>query len=145
MALSRLKLLYVLFQERAQLHYGKNYTTDELETVFFDLELEMEKCYCRDLVSTCSHYENGMCLFAFFSHKLRDILFFFFVAAYFHDVADILLYLLTPSEDFRSRPFRFLLREIYVKRIMLPFFDMLSDPDFINHSIIWLVSRFIFS
>ncbi|KAK6102843.1 PXA domain family protein [Brugia pahangi] len=106
-------------KERAQLHYGENYTTDELETMFFDLELEMEKCYCRDLVSTCSHYEN----------------------AYFHDVADILLYLLTPAEDFRSRPFRFLLREIYVKRMMLPLFDMLSDPDFINRSIIWLLSE----
>ncbi|CAG9536268.1 unnamed protein product [Cercopithifilaria johnstoni] len=106
-------------KERAQLHYGKNYTTDELETMFFDLELEMEKCYCRDLVSTCSHYEN----------------------AYFHDVADILLYLLTPAEDFRSRPFRFILREIYVKRMMLPLFDMLSDPDFINRSIIWLLSE----
>ncbi|EJD76443.1 PXA domain-containing protein [Loa loa] len=106
-------------KERAQLHYGKNYTTDELETMFFDLELEMEKCYCRDLVSTCPHYEN----------------------AYFHDVADILLYLLTPAEDFRSRPFRFLVREIYIKRMMLPLFDMLSDPDFINHSIIWLLSE----
>ncbi|KAL3994350.1 PXA domain family protein [Acanthocheilonema viteae] len=106
-------------KERAQLHYGKNYTTDELETIFFDLELEMEKCYCRDLVSTCPHYEN----------------------AYFHDVADILFYLLMPAEDFRSRPFRFLLREVYVKRMMLPLFDMLSDPDFINHSIIWLLSE----
>ncbi|VDK64409.1 unnamed protein product [Onchocerca ochengi] len=106
-------------KERAQLYYGKNYTTDELETMFFDLELEMEKCYCRDLVSTCSHYEN----------------------AYHHDIADVLLYLLTPAEDFRSRPFRFLLREVYVKRMMLPLFDMLSDPDFINHSIIWLLSE----
>ncbi|MCP9261495.1 Sorting NeXin [Dirofilaria immitis] len=91
-------------KERAQLHYGKNYTTDELETI--------------DLVSTCPHYEN----------------------AYFHDVADVLLYLLMPAEDFRSRPFRFLLREVYVKCVILPLFDMLSDPDFINHSIIWLLS-----
>lgn len=106
-------------KERAQLHYGENYTTDELETMFFDLELEMEKCYCRDLVSTCSHYEN----------------------AYFHDVADILLYLLTPAEDFRSRPFRFLLREVFVKRMMIPLFDMLSDPDFINNGIIRLLSE----
>lgn len=66
-----------------------------------------------------------------------------YFAAYFHDVADILLYLLTPAEDFRSRPFRFLLREVYVKRMMLPLFDMLSDPDFINSRIIWLVRHFI--
>ncbi|VDK30091.1 unnamed protein product [Gongylonema pulchrum] len=59
-------------------------------------------------------------------------------AAYLHDVADVLLYLLTPTEDFRSRPFRFLVREVFVKRILLPVLDMLSDPDFINHSIVWL-------
>ncbi|VDK50177.1 unnamed protein product, partial [Gongylonema pulchrum] len=29
-------------KERAQVHYGKSYTTDDLETMFFDLELEME-------------------------------------------------------------------------------------------------------
>jgi len=32
---------------------------DDLESYFFDLELEMEKSYCRDLVSTSKQYENG--------------------------------------------------------------------------------------
>ncbi len=32
---------------------------EDLETIFFDLELEMEKSYCRDLVSTSPQYENG--------------------------------------------------------------------------------------
>lgn len=61
------------------------------------------------------------------------------ISAYLHDVTDVLLYLLMPSEDFRSRPFRFLIREIIVKQIILPVLDMLSSPDFINHTIVWLV------
>jgi sorting nexin-13 len=32
---------------------------DDLESLFFDLELEMEKSYCRDLVSTSQAYESG--------------------------------------------------------------------------------------
>jgi sorting nexin-13 len=32
---------------------------DDLESLFFDLELEMEKSYCRDLVSSSPAYESG--------------------------------------------------------------------------------------
>ncbi len=32
---------------------------EQLVSDFFDLELEMEKSYCRDLVSTMPQYENG--------------------------------------------------------------------------------------
>ncbi|KHN88027.1 Sorting nexin-13 [Toxocara canis] len=46
-----------------------------------------------------------------------------------------------PSEDFRSRPLRFLVREITVRRIILPVLDMFSDPDYINHIIVWLLSE----
>uniref|UniRef100_A0A914XQG5 protein-ribulosamine 3-kinase n=1 Tax=Plectus sambesii TaxID=2011161 RepID=A0A914XQG5_9BILA len=91
---------------------------EDLETIFFDLELEMES-YCRDLVSTSRQYEN----------------------AYLHDVADILLYLLIPAEDFRTRPFRFLIREILVKRLLLPILDLFSEPDYINYIIVWLLSE----
>lgn len=111
--------LYRKAKEKAIISNGKRYTVDELETIFFDLELEMEKYYCRDLVSTSPHYEN----------------------AYLHDVTDILLYLLMPSEDFRSRPLRFLIREIFVRRIILPILDMFSDPDYINYIIVWLLSE----
>lgn len=38
---------------------GDGSSSDDLETLFFDLELEMERHYCRDLVSTSSHYESG--------------------------------------------------------------------------------------
>ena len=32
---------------------------DDLESLFFDLELDMEGNYCRDLVSTSQQYESG--------------------------------------------------------------------------------------
>ena len=37
--------------------------SDDLESLFFDLELEMEQSYCRDLVSTSPAYESGKNLF----------------------------------------------------------------------------------
>uniref|UniRef100_A0A1I7Y8Q8 Sorting nexin-13 n=1 Tax=Steinernema glaseri TaxID=37863 RepID=A0A1I7Y8Q8_9BILA len=96
----------------------KEHTEEDLESDFFDLELEMEKTYCRDLVSTTPQYEN----------------------AYLHDICDILLYLLMPSEDFRSRPLRFILREIIVRKVIMPLLDKFSDPDYLNHIIVWLLS-----
>ena len=33
---------------------------EDLESLFFDLEFEMEKRYCRDLVSLSENYERGM-------------------------------------------------------------------------------------
>lgn len=53
---------------------------------------------------------------------------------------DILLYLLMPSEDFRSRPLRFLVREVFVSKIFVPLLDKLSDPFYMNYLIVWLVS-----
>ena len=96
---------------------GDEEATAELESLFFDLELEMEKNYCRDLVSTSPKYEN----------------------AYLHDLADALMYLVAAGEDFRCRPLRFLLREVLVRRVVLPVVDQLSDPDFINQFILWLL------
>ncbi|KAF7635313.1 hypothetical protein Mgra_00005281 [Meloidogyne graminicola] len=93
--------------------------SDDLESLFFDLELEMEQSYCRDLVSTSPAYES----------------------AYLHDISDILLYLLMPSEDFRCRPLRFLLREIFVTKIFVPLLDCLSEPSFVNRMIVWLLSE----
>ncbi|VDD88037.1 unnamed protein product [Enterobius vermicularis] len=114
-------------KERAQATYGDSFTNGELETIFFDLELDMEKNYCRDLVSTSSHYENALVM----KH----------LSAYLHDVTDVLMYLLMPPEDFRSRPYRFLVREIIVQRVFIPVFDMFSDPDYINHTIVLLLSE----
>ncbi|KAL3124089.1 hypothetical protein niasHT_004678 [Heterodera trifolii] len=115
---SHLKL-YRKAKERLHSQKEMANRTDDLESVFFDLELEMERSYCRDLVSTSQAYES----------------------AYLHDICDILLYLLMPSEDFRSRPLRFLIREIFVSNVFLPLLDRLSDPNVINRMIVWLLSE----
>lgn len=110
----------------------ENNQEGDLESVFFDLELDMEKTYCRDSVSTSPKYENGQCSLVLRRNPIRSF------SVYLHDVADILLYLLIPAEDFRARPFRFLLREIVVKRLFLPVLDLFSEPDYINYIIVWL-------
>lgn len=48
-----------------------------------------------------------------------------------------------PTEDFRSRPLRFLLRELIVENVFIPLLDILSNPKYIDKSIVWLVSLFI--
>lgn len=121
---------------------------DDLESHFFDLELEMEKNLCRDLLSTTPHYENGKLSI---DSLVNTILY----PAYLHDLVDILLYLLMPPEDFHCRPLRFLVREVrvmnmdnvliriiqvLVKRIITPTLDHLSDPCNVNQLLVWLVS-----
>ncbi|VDL80632.1 unnamed protein product [Nippostrongylus brasiliensis] len=92
---------------------------NDLLSHFFDLELEMEKTLCRDLLCTTPHYEN----------------------AYLHDVVDIVLYLIMPPEDFRCRPLRFLLREVIVRRLIIPLLDHFSEADEMNQILIWLLSE----
>uniref|UniRef100_A0A914I4D0 Sorting nexin-13 n=1 Tax=Globodera rostochiensis TaxID=31243 RepID=A0A914I4D0_GLORO len=111
--------LYRKAKERLQFQKEFADRTDDLESVFFDLELEMERSYCRDLVSTSPAYES----------------------AYLHDIGDVLLYLLMPSEDFRSRPLRFLIREILVSSVFVPLLDRLSEPSVVNRMIVWLMSE----
>uniref|UniRef100_A0A7E4WC25 Sorting nexin-13 n=1 Tax=Panagrellus redivivus TaxID=6233 RepID=A0A7E4WC25_PANRE len=111
--------LYRKAVEKIEVQKSKCMKPEDLETIFFDYELEMEKNYCRDLVSTSPQYES----------------------AYMHDIADILLYLLMPSEDFRSRPLRFIVREICVTKVLIPMFDKFSDPDYLTYLIVWLLSE----
>lgn len=51
--------LYRKAKERLQIQKENLLKLEDLESVFFDLELDMEKNYCRDLVSTSSLYESG--------------------------------------------------------------------------------------
>ena len=53
---------------------------------------------------------------------------------------EILLYILVPDEDFRCKPLRFILRDIFSNGVILPLFDLITDPDYINQVIIWIVS-----
>ncbi|CAJ0587285.1 unnamed protein product, partial [Mesorhabditis spiculigera] len=112
--------LFRMATERLQFDKEKGSGTGEdLESHFFDLEFEMEKKLCRDLLSTTPHYEN----------------------AYLHDLMDILLYLMMPPEDFRCRPLRFLMREIMVKIVFVPMLDHFSNPDNVNQLLVWLLSE----
>lgn len=55
-------------------------------------------------------------------------------------VADFLLQLVGPNEEVKCRPVQLLSSQILVSVILHPLFHMLSDPDYVNQKIIWLVS-----
>lgn len=90
---------------------------EDLESLFFDLELEMEVTVCRDLVATPPAYE----------------------ADYLRDLSDVLMYLLLPEAGFDCKPLRFLLREFLVNKVLLPFVESVSDPDSVNQNIMYLL------
>ncbi len=88
----------------------------DLESVFFDAEVAMETNLCRDLASSIQQEELN----------------------YLQSISDILLFLLLPEEDFIAIPLRSLAREILVNTVLKPTLDLLSDPDFINQTLVWL-------
>ncbi|KAK6618548.1 hypothetical protein RUM43_012939 [Polyplax serrata] len=96
-------------------------STLDLESVFFDLELAMEKhLLCRDLI--CMDKEQ---------EKL-----------FLQTLVDVLLLLLLPPDDFHCLSFRLLLRDILVGGVLLPLFSLITNPDYINLCIIWLCHDF---
>ena len=89
----------------------------DLDGSFFDAEVAMEgNGICRDLVSTIQQEEHN----------------------YLQNVSEILLFLLMPDEDFAASPMRVLLREIVANSLLKPTLDLVSDPDFINQTIVWM-------
>ncbi|XP_055974022.1 sorting nexin-13 isoform X1 [Sorex fumeus] len=92
-------------------------TAEDLVATFFEVEVEMEKDVCRDLVCTSSKDEEGF---------LRDL-------------CEVLLYLLLPPGDFQNKIMRYFVREILARGILLPLINQLSDPDYINQYIIWMI------
>ncbi|XP_059091877.1 sorting nexin-13-like [Tigriopus californicus] len=88
----------------------------DLESLFFDAEVSMERDVCRDLVCTI-HQEE---------------------ITYLQDVSELLLFLLLPQADFRAGPLRTVVRELLVNVILRPILDVVSDPDWINQNIVWL-------
>ncbi|KAL4826935.1 hypothetical protein H8958_013205 [Nasalis larvatus] len=95
-------------------------TAEDLVDTFFEVEVEMEKEVCRDLVCTSPKDEEGF---------LRDL-------------CEVLLYLLLPPGDFQNKIMRYFVREILARGILLPLINQLSDPDYINQYVIWMVSAF---
>ncbi|KAM4685404.1 sorting nexin-13 isoform 6-T6 [Amazona ochrocephala] len=89
---------------------------EELVDTFFEVEVEMEKEVCRDLVCTSPKDEEGF---------LRDL-------------CEVLLYILLPPGDFQNKIMRYFVREILSRGILLPLVNQLSDPDYINQYVIWM-------
>ncbi|KAJ8976214.1 hypothetical protein NQ317_008095 [Molorchus minor] len=88
-----------------------------LEDYFFDLERQMENnLVCREFV--CRNFENEK--------------------EFLSELIEVLLYILLPDEDFQCKPLRFVLREMFANCVILPLFNLISDPDYINQTIIWL-------
>uniref|UniRef100_A0A4W2G9T3 Sorting nexin-13 n=1 Tax=Bos indicus x Bos taurus TaxID=30522 RepID=A0A4W2G9T3_BOBOX len=92
-------------------------TAEDLVDTFFEVEVEMEKDVCRDLVCTSPKDEEGF---------LRDL-------------CEVLLYLLLPPGDFQNKIMRYFVREILARGVLLPLINQLSDPDYINQYIIWMI------
>ncbi|XP_057638281.1 sorting nexin-13 isoform X2 [Chionomys nivalis] len=90
---------------------------EDLVESFFEVEVEMEKDVCRDLVCTSPKDEEGF---------LRDL-------------CEVLLYLLLPPGDFQNKIMRYFVREILARGILLPLINLLSDPDYINQYVIWMI------
>lgn len=99
---------------------GESDAALDVESVFFDLESAMEKhLICRDMICTDKEQEK----------------------LFLQSLVDVLLLLLLPPDDFHCLSFRMLLRDLLVGGVLLPLFSLITDPDYINLSIIWLVSR----
>uniref|UniRef100_A0A8C3SSP5 Sorting nexin 13 n=1 Tax=Chelydra serpentina TaxID=8475 RepID=A0A8C3SSP5_CHESE len=92
-------------------------TAEDVVDTFFKVEVEMEKEVCRDLVCTSPKDEEGF---------LRDL-------------CEVLLYLLLPPGDFQNKIMRYFVREILARGILLPLINQLSDPDYINQYVIWMI------
>ncbi|XP_024114038.1 sorting nexin-13 isoform X2 [Oryzias melastigma] len=91
--------------------------TEELVDSFFEAEVEMERKVCRDMVCTSHKDEEGF---------LRDL-------------CELLLYLLLPPGDFHNKNMRYFLREVLACGVLLPLINQLSDPDYINQFVIWMI------
>uniref|UniRef100_A0A3Q2XV67 Sorting nexin 13 n=1 Tax=Hippocampus comes TaxID=109280 RepID=A0A3Q2XV67_HIPCM len=89
----------------------------ELIDSFFEAEVEMERKICRDVVCTSLKDEEGF---------LRDL-------------CELLLYLLLPPGDFHNKNMRYFLREVLARGVLLPLINQLSDPDYINQFVIWMI------
>uniref|UniRef100_A0A665U5R2 Sorting nexin 13 n=1 Tax=Echeneis naucrates TaxID=173247 RepID=A0A665U5R2_ECHNA len=90
---------------------------EELVDSFFEAEVEMERKICRDVVCTSHKDEEGF---------LRDL-------------CELLLYLLLPPGDFHNKNMRYFLREVLARGVLLPLINQLSDPDYINQFVIWMI------
>ncbi|KAK3086098.1 hypothetical protein FSP39_013557 [Pinctada imbricata] len=96
---------------------------EQVQTAFFDAEVNMEKDKCRDMVSLDPEAERQ----------------------YLQDLSEVLLFLLLPPEDFQNKSFRYILREVIVNGIFLPTINLISDPDYLNQYMAWMCKETSFT
>jgi len=65
----------------------------------------------------------------------------FYITEWLRDISEALLYHVIPENDFKCRTIRVLIREILANKVFLTTINMLSNPDYVNQLIIWLVKR----
>ncbi|XP_073486180.1 sorting nexin-13 isoform X2 [Aquarana catesbeiana] len=104
-------------QRMAEKEDQKKDAAEDFVDTFFEVEVEMEKLVCRDLICTSSKDEEG----------------------FLKDLCEVLLYLLLPPGDFQNKIMRYFVREILSRGIILPLINLISDPDYINQYIIWMI------
>ncbi|XP_043222117.1 sorting nexin-13-like [Amphibalanus amphitrite] len=115
-------LLHLRMFRQARIKFRDQLDTNkpqDLESIFFDLEAELEKKrLCRDLVCTVDTYEKD----------------------YLRDVSRVLLHQLLPDTEFSCRVQQAAAVELLSQLALLPLAQMLSEPDFVNRTIVWLCS-----
>ncbi|GAB5568588.1 sorting nexin-13 isoform X1 [Prionailurus iriomotensis] len=156
-------------------------TAEDLVDTFFEVEVEMEKDVCRDLVCTSPKDEEGflfnLSLWRTVCRMVRDKLAEQRIEGgrFLRDLCEVLLYLLLPPGDFQNKIMRYFVRvpgylrcfrevedntitwgiisdkchkfrarvylkhEILARGVLLPLINQLSDPDYINQYIIWMI------
>jgi len=62
------------------------------------------------------------------------------VLDYFQGLTEVLLYLILPQDVYNCAPTGLLAQDLLVNHVFIPVLAKLSDPDFVNQTIIWLVS-----
>lgn len=85
----------------------------DLESTFFDLELEMERDICRDQICLSDAFERR----------------------YLQEICEVIMFLLLPPDDFHNKILRYVIREVLVNVVLLPTMNYLSDPDHINQTL----------
>lgn len=58
---------------------------------------------------------------------------------YLQDMVEAILFFLLPDEVFDQKMFRFLVREVLVYGVIYPTIDRVSESDYVNQLIVWMV------
>lgn len=121
------------------------YATQDATLVdtFFELESDLEKTICRDCISTnSSEREKGLSP-TLHSSSLLNLKFRLFLEV-LQEISETLCYSLLSTKSFNCLLFRCLIREILANHLMKNMIDKVSEPDYINQSILYLVRLVLF-